>query len=59
MNSGILDAFTHSLKRLIRTKCSLTGNYTAEIQLVSEAGIIAKARTVPDDHLPVSGEQRP
>jgi hypothetical protein len=36
--------------------CSLTGNYTAEIQLVSEDGLIAKARMVTDDHLPVSGE---
>ena len=39
--------------------CSLTGNYTAETKLVSEDGIIAKASTVTDDRVPVSGEQRP
>lgn len=39
-------------------RCSLTGNYTAEAQLVSEDGIIAKASLVADDCLPFSGEQR-
>lgn len=39
-------------------RCSFAGNYAAETSLISEDSIIAKASTVTDDRLPVSGDQR-
>lgn len=39
-------------------RSSLAGSYTAEMYLVSEESIIAKASIAPEERLPVSGDQR-